>query len=510
MNDAIGILTFDLLAKLSHSETSLTGFAASFVFVSCGSIILGVATGLLCSYMFKELELEDYPHFEFVFVLLFAYSSYVLALVMQLSGVMSLFACGAVLGHYNWYNISLPSRTSTKFGFKAFAVACEMVVFVYLGLTFSLSLSPSLQYRWSILGCVVTFFLVWLGRAAFVFPLSFLANFQLPQSSQITFPMQVIILAGGLRGAVSFALALNLHGEHYGVMVTTCLAIIIFTTLVCGSVTDRVVLSMSKRIAAESLPHKLPSASPRSSLDGFTKGDKHASSPATTTATANNSTTANLNGNKRARGLNNAVTKAADIDGGTFDYIAEYKRKHKVTSTDKVGHGSGVEEGDDRLEIGTSPTAGILSSSTSTSSEEAEDIESGVVPVAEGLSASLAGTALEDGRRGEGKSGDKGGRKESGMKKHLHVSSLLGDEEDSEGGLGSSEPHSSGQTEGRRVGPSGREDDDFGEGDDEGEDRDEILGNNSVGFWARFERDVMQTYFGGPRSTNLRPSDPTL
>lgn len=104
LNDAVGILLFDLLAKLSVAPeaASLPSFLLAFVTVSVGSVVLGIATGLLCSLMFKKLDLEDYPHFEFIFVLLFAYSSYVLALVMQLSGVMSLFACGAILGHYNW------------------------------------------------------------------------------------------------------------------------------------------------------------------------------------------------------------------------------------------------------------------------------------------------------------------------------------------------------------------------------------------------------------------------
>jgi len=252
LNDAVGILVFDTLAKYSRANAlafDFTEISVSLFTVFVGSIALGLALGLLGSYSFKHLELHDYPHFEFLLICLFAYTSYTLALVMQLSGVMSLFVCGAVLGHYNWHNISAPSKTSTKFGFKAFSVACEMAVFVYLGITFSFSLTPSFHFRWSLLGCVLTFFLVWLGRAAFVFPLSWLANIFIRPQQPLTWPMQVIIFASGLRGAVSFALALNIHGEHYDVMITTTLAIVIFTSLVCGSFTDRVIRHYSSQMA---------------------------------------------------------------------------------------------------------------------------------------------------------------------------------------------------------------------------------------------------------------------
>ena len=251
-NDAVGILVFDTLAKYSRANALAFDFpslSVSLLVVFAGSILLGIAVGFLASFVFKNLDLHDYPHFEFLLICLFAYTAYTLALVMQLSGVMSLFVCGVVLGHYNWHNISTPSKTSTKFGFKAFSVACEMAVFVYLGITFTFSLTPHFHFRWSLPGCIVAFILVWLGRASFVFPMSWLAN-TFVRAQPLTWPMQVIIFVSGLRGAVSFALALNIHGEHFDVMITTTLAIVIITSLVCGSFTDRIIRHYSAQIKA--------------------------------------------------------------------------------------------------------------------------------------------------------------------------------------------------------------------------------------------------------------------
>jgi sodium/hydrogen exchanger 8 len=81
-----------------------------FLGVSIGSVIIGVLTGLLCSYICRHTRLCDYPKYEISILLLFAYGSYALGEAIELSGIMALFFCGIVLAHYNSYNLSKTSQ----------------------------------------------------------------------------------------------------------------------------------------------------------------------------------------------------------------------------------------------------------------------------------------------------------------------------------------------------------------------------------------------------------------
>jgi|EP01049_Picozoa_sp_SAG25_P011957 NhaP-type Na+/H+ or K+/H+ antiporter len=64
---------------------------------------------------------------------LFAYSSYLVAEVLSMSGIMSVFFCGVVMAHYNWYNLSASARLITSQAFQSISYAAEMFVFCYMG-----------------------------------------------------------------------------------------------------------------------------------------------------------------------------------------------------------------------------------------------------------------------------------------------------------------------------------------------------------------------------------------
>lgn len=52
----------------------------------------------------------------------------------------------------------------------------------------------------------------------------------------------------GLRGAISFALSLNMPGEHKDLYVTTTLSLIIFTTIFLGGFTERVLSATGMKL----------------------------------------------------------------------------------------------------------------------------------------------------------------------------------------------------------------------------------------------------------------------
>ena len=116
-------------AELDQSKIPVALF--EFLFVTIGSILMGVATGLICSYLFRHTRIRDYPKYEISLLFLFAYGAYALAESIELSGIMALFFCGIVLAHYNSYNLSKTSQTTAEEIFAALSTVAESFVFMY-------------------------------------------------------------------------------------------------------------------------------------------------------------------------------------------------------------------------------------------------------------------------------------------------------------------------------------------------------------------------------------------
>lgn len=95
--------------------------------------------------------------------------------------------------------------------------------------SFELIIEPSFII-WTIILCLI-------GRAANIYPLSYLCN--LFREHKISKKMMFIMWFSGLRGAVAYALALHAEfdEEKRRVVVTTTLIIVLFTIIVLGGLT---------------------------------------------------------------------------------------------------------------------------------------------------------------------------------------------------------------------------------------------------------------------------------
>jgi sodium/hydrogen exchanger 8 len=160
------------------------------------------------------------------------YSPYVFAEAIKLSGIMAILFAGLVMSHYTHLNLSSVTRITVQQIFRTLSFIAETCVFAYLGLaifSFKHIFKPSLVIS-SILMCL-------LGRACNIFPLSYLLNYF--REHKITRKMQFIMWFSGLRGAIAFALSLNLDidNETRHVIVTSTLILVLFTTLVLGGST---------------------------------------------------------------------------------------------------------------------------------------------------------------------------------------------------------------------------------------------------------------------------------
>ena len=113
----------------------------------------------------------------------------------------------------------------------------ESFVFSYLGLTFFSYKS----YQWSTDLIIVELFVIVIGRGLGTFGLFGLlkmCGYEKENPKKITWKeLTFIWYAGLIRGAIAFGLVLRIDkgNENRGVIITTCLTLVVFTTIFFGS-----------------------------------------------------------------------------------------------------------------------------------------------------------------------------------------------------------------------------------------------------------------------------------
>jgi len=255
VNDAVAILIFKSVEKMIEAGQEdmdadiidtrgvtiggkeIGNTVKDFFILTFCSLGLGIAIGLTSAFLLKNVKsLRHYPVLEIFLIMLFGYSSYLLAELFNLSGIMTLFLCGVVMSHYSYHNISTDSKLGSVVTISTMSFAAEAFLFTYLGLSIFSTESSSFSLNFTFLIIVAAvisrFCSVFISIAIYALMKRWVIEINCKQLTLIWF-------SGLIRGAIAFALSLEISEDiapHRDQMVSTTLMMVLMTTIVLGGV----------------------------------------------------------------------------------------------------------------------------------------------------------------------------------------------------------------------------------------------------------------------------------
>ncbi|XP_066583068.1 sodium/hydrogen exchanger 6 isoform X3 [Prorops nasuta] len=243
LNDAVAIVLSGSIQNYGERyQSGSGGFETVAFFQSLGdfvgifslSLFIGATMGCITALLTKFTRVRDFPLLESALFVLMSYSTFLIAEASDLTGVVAVLFCGICQAHYTYNNLSQDSRQRTKQLFELLNFLAENFIFSYIGV--SMFTFPKHHF---VPGFIFAgFFCALIGRAANVYPLSFILN--LARKPKISMNYQHMLFFAGLRGAMSFALAIrNTVSDARQAMLTTTSLIVILTVIFQGGATTQ-------------------------------------------------------------------------------------------------------------------------------------------------------------------------------------------------------------------------------------------------------------------------------
>ncbi|NXV96754.1 SL9A6 protein, partial [Calonectris borealis] len=178
LNDAVAIvLSSSIVAYQPAGDNSHTFDVTAmfksigiFLGIFSGSFAMGAATGVVTALISFLLftKLREFPLLETGLFFLMSWSTFLLAEAC----VVAVLFCGITQAHYTYNNLSTESQHRTKQLFELLNFLAENFIFSYMGL----ALFTFQNHVFNPTFVVGAFLAIFLGRAANIYPLSFLLN----------------------------------------------------------------------------------------------------------------------------------------------------------------------------------------------------------------------------------------------------------------------------------------------------------------------------------------------
>jgi CPA1 family monovalent cation:H+ antiporter len=195
-NDGTAIVVFNLMITIAVTgEFSLLDSLIAFLTVSGGGILIGLLLGMIFSQITRRI---NDPLIETTLTGVLAFGAYLVAEEIHVSGVLAVVAAGMVAGNVGPRGMS-PSTRVLVFNFwEIMAFLANSLVFLLIGLQINLF---ALIDNWQVIMWAI--FAVLAARTVSVYGLSWVGK-GIPKR------YKHVLYWGGLRGAISLALAISL------------------------------------------------------------------------------------------------------------------------------------------------------------------------------------------------------------------------------------------------------------------------------------------------------------
>jgi Na+:H+ antiporter len=224
-NDGTAIVIFNLmLAVALTGQFNLVDSLSNFVLVAAGGTMVGLVLGWLISLLIARID--DYL-IETTLTTVLAFGAYLIAERLHFSGVLAVVAAGLINGNIGPQGMSASTRIILFNFWEYVAFLANSLVFLLIGLQVNI---PALIATWQpILWAILA---ALFARTVVVYGLSWVVK---RTADPIPVRWQHVIYWGGLRGAISLALALSLPvtlGADRDLLRAMAFGVVLFTLLV--------------------------------------------------------------------------------------------------------------------------------------------------------------------------------------------------------------------------------------------------------------------------------------
>jgi monovalent cation:H+ antiporter, CPA1 family len=226
LNDGTAAALFQIiLAGIIAGHFGVIKGVGQFFLAVIGGGALGSLIGYVASGITKRI---DDPEIQITLTAVVAYSSYLLAYQLHLSGIIATAMAGLVVGNLGTTDCSAQTKTALVSFWAYVAFVMNSLVFLLIGLEVRVD---ALVHAWR--PVLLTIAAVLAGRAFSVYLLVPVSNLL---AEKIPLRWQHVIVWGGLRGALALALALSLDGAFpdRGLLLDLTFGVVVFSIALQG------------------------------------------------------------------------------------------------------------------------------------------------------------------------------------------------------------------------------------------------------------------------------------
>ncbi len=184
-NDAVAIVMFKSFSRLVRmggfsDKNSLYDevihFCVEFLFDVLACPLIGLTISFLAALVFKAIQFDGTPVLELSLYLLLIYIPFILAEVLGLSGIITIFVTGMFARRYIEPNVTDETKHNAEVIFNLVAYLAETCIFLNLGLSVC-GYTGNFHCKFIFFAFAASL----IGRAMSIYPISFLYNFYLTE-----------------------------------------------------------------------------------------------------------------------------------------------------------------------------------------------------------------------------------------------------------------------------------------------------------------------------------------